>query len=65
MVMEGIKPEVHCHVIADFHHKNVSKKTPYTAKHFKYMGYKNVQVTVMKKLDTGTSVEHKKSQGAP
>ena len=66
MVMEGIKPEVHCHIITEFHHKNVNKKMPYTAKHFQHMGHKNVQVyTVMKKLDTGESVEQKKSKGAP
>ena len=59
-------PEVRCHVIADIHHKNDSKKPPHTARHFKHMGYKNVKVyTVMKKVDTEESVEQKKSHGAP
>ena len=64
--MEDIKPEVPCQVFADFHRKNVNKKPLYTAKHFQYKSYKNVQVyTVMKKVDTEESVEQKKSHGAP
>ena len=64
--MEDIKPEVPCQVFADFHRKHVSKKTLYTAEHFQYKSYKNVQVdTVMKKVDTRESVEQKKSQGVP
>ena len=64
--MEDIKPEVPWQVFADFHRKNVSKKPRYTAKHFQYKSYKNVQVyTVMKKVDPRESVEQKKSQGVP
>ena len=44
MENKGIKPEVHCLVIADFYQKNVHEGKFYSFKYFKHMGNQTMHV---------------------
>ena len=64
--MEGLLPEVQCHIFANFYGKNVSKRKTYTFKHFKKVGCKkNATYRVMRLVDAGESVAQREGQGRP
>ena len=59
-------PEMRRLVKADFYQRNVNKGESFTAKHFKRMGYKKMQVYAgMKRVDDGESMGRKSGQGCP